>query len=90
MIVDLELPEGLHPATRDLVAGFAKALAIKLHAAQKKYGYSDHWMATDWENECRCHLHDHVEKGDPRDVAAYCAFMWKHNWSTSSAKVDAA
>ncbi|HEH6364040.1 TPA: hypothetical protein SHS77_005889, partial [Raoultella planticola] len=25
-------------------------------------------------------------KGDPRDVAAYCAFMWWHGWSTKPAE----
>jgi hypothetical protein len=26
----------------------------------------------------------HIEKGDPRDVAAYCAFLWHHNESTAA------
>lgn len=84
MIIDLEVPEGLHPATRDLIAGFAKALAEKLHAAEKKYGYSDGWLSQDWEEECRAHFLAHIGKGDPRDVAAYCAFMWKRGWQTIS------
>ena len=82
MLVNLELPDGLHPETRNLVADFAKALAEKLYAAEKKYGYSDGWRFPDWEQECRAHFLAHIGKGDPRDVAAYCAFMWKHGWPT--------
>lgn len=32
------------------------------------------------------HFHQHIAKGDPRDVAAYCAFMWWHGWSTKPAE----
>jgi hypothetical protein len=76
-------PDGLHPATADLVARFAQALAEKLHKAEKKYGYSDGWAQEDWRRECAEKLVEHVGKGDPRDVAAYCAFMWHHGWRTS-------
>jgi hypothetical protein len=76
-------PEGLHPATKKLVFDFACALADKLHEAEKKYGYSDGWRDNDWMDECRVKLREHVEKGDPRDVAAYCAFLWHHGESTA-------
>lgn len=82
MIVDLELPEGLHPDTRRLVHDFAKALGDKLHRAEKKYGYSNGWLATDWEDKCRSNMLAHIGKGDPLDVAAFCAFMWLHRWPT--------
>ncbi len=26
-------------------------------------------------------IRQHLAKGDPRDVAAYCAFAWYHGWS---------
>jgi hypothetical protein len=74
----------LHPATADLVRRFAKALAEKLAKAEKKYGYSDGWLRTDWMDECRAKLMEHIDKGDPRDVAAYCAFLWHHGESTAS------
>ena len=73
----------LHPKTADLVQRFAAALADKLAAAEKKYGYSDGWMAADWMGECRLKLREHLLKGDPRDVAAYCAFLWHHDESTA-------
>lgn len=84
MIIYVDVSKDLHPETRRLVADFAAALADKLHAAEKRYGYSDGWMATDWKAECQADLLKHVAKGDPRDVAAYCAFMWKHGWPTIS------
>ena len=72
----------LHPMTRDLVARFAAALAEKLSMAEQKYGYSDNWASPSWMDDCRLHLREHVEKGDPRDVAAYCAFLWHHGEKT--------
>lgn len=77
------MPGNLHFETKRLVQGFAAALATKLFAAQEKYGYSDGWRATDWMDECRGQLLAHLAKGDPRDVAAYCAFLWWHNESTA-------
>lgn len=72
----------LHPLTVNLVVRFARALATKLAAAEVKYGYSDGWRNADWMDECRAKLAEHVAKGDPRDVAAYCAFLWHHGEST--------
>ncbi|EJJ3922639.1 hypothetical protein NI479_004792, partial [Salmonella enterica] len=37
-----------------------------------------------WSTQCQAHFHQHIAKGDPRDVAAYCAFMWYHGWKTES------
>lgn len=74
----------LHPLTANLVVRFARALAAKLAAAEVKYGYSDGWRSADWMDECRAKLAEHVAKGDPRDVAAYCAFLWHHGESTAT------
>lgn len=80
-----KIPEELHPDTKDLVRRFASALAEKLLLAQQKYGYSTNWARAGWADECRSELLKHVHKGDPRDVAAYCAFLWHHEESTSRA-----
>ena len=80
----IEIPEALHPSTKRLVLEFAAALAVKLRAAEEKYGHRDGWLVGDWEAECRQHLREHLEKGDPLDVAAYVAFMWKRGWPTGS------
>lgn len=77
-------PHDLHPDTKQLVIDFAAALANKLCAAEKKCGYSDGWTADDWMDECRAKLREHIEKGDPLDVAAYCAFLWHHKAPTTS------
>ncbi len=73
----------IHPRTADLVQRFAAALTEKLAAAEAKYGYSDNWASPDWMDECRAKLLEHVAKGDPRDVAAYCAFLWHHGEGTA-------
>lgn len=75
----------LHPSTADLVDRFAKAMKEKLEKAEAKYGYSDGWLADDWHDDLVRDLAAHVQKGDPRDVAAYCAFAWHHGWPTTTA-----
>lgn len=80
------VPMGLHPETAKLVADFAFALASKLHRAERKYGYTDGWRRDDWRDELVGKLMEHVHKGDQRDVAAYCAFAWHHQWSIAPAQ----
>ena len=84
------LTPDLNPSTAALVWNFAVALAAKLRAAELKYGYSDGWRAKDWMDECRAKLVEHVAKGDPRDIAAYCAFLWHHGERTALPAPDAA
>lgn len=78
------MPAELHPDTQNLVADFSTALAEKLYKAQLKYGYGADWKKDGWATQCLSHFHQHIAKGDPRDVAAYCAFMWHHGWKTES------
>lgn len=78
------MPAELHHDTQNLVADFCTALAEKLYKAQLKYGYDADWKQDDWATQCLSHFHQHIAKGDPRDVAAYCAFMWYHGWKTES------
>ena len=80
------MPFGLHPDTQKLVTDFCTALADKLYKAQLKYGYDKDWKQDGWPSQCQSHFHQHIAKGDPRDVAAYCAFMWWHGWSTKPAE----
>lgn len=78
------LAASLTPGTTDdLVDRFAAALKDKLRAAEAKYGYNDGWLRDDWQSDLIANLSEHVRKGDPRDVAAYCAFAWHHGWSVS-------
>lgn len=74
----------LNPETLQLVRRFAEAMALKLLAAEKKYGYSSHWASPEWMDECKALLLEHLNKGDPVDVANYCAFLWFHKEKTPS------
>lgn len=74
--------ETLHPDTVLLVDGFANALKAKLLKSQVKYGYGNSWLCDDWMDKCRNDLKLHMDKGDPLDVAAYCAFLWHHKEPT--------
>lgn len=80
------VPFGLHPDTQKLVIDFCTALAEKLYKAQLKYGYDADWKQDGWPSQYQAHFHQHIAKGDPRDVAAYCAFMWYHGWKTETAQ----
>ena len=64
-----------------LVAGFAQALLEKLDKAGIDRDNAHTWMEDGWADTLRRALREHVEKGDPRDVAAYSAFAWHHGWS---------
>lgn len=67
--------EQLHPDAADLVDRFSVALRAKLYQAQCRYKWTNDWKTAD-PNALRTALMDHLMKGDPRDVAAYCAFLW--------------
>lgn len=55
----------LHPATADLIDRFADALKEKAAAAELKYGYTDDWVSSEWQEALHVKLVEHVEKGDP-------------------------
>lgn len=67
----------------DLVSRFSVALLSKLRDADKKQGHGNGWLNDDWRDDLVGSMLHHVNKGDPRDVAAYCAFAWHHGWSVS-------
>lgn len=70
-------------ADDELVFRFANALREKMAEARAK-GRSG-WQSPDWMDECRVMLREHVEKGDPRDVAILTAFLWHHGETTATA-----
>lgn len=77
----IRVPRALHLQTAVLVCTFADALAQKLYDSQVKYGFEHAWADPGWQGDLITQLLDHVRKGDPLDVAAYCAFAWSHGWS---------
>lgn len=74
------MTQKLHPDTIKLVQDLSVALYDKLLKAQEKYGYSNGWLTDEWQEDCREQFDEHVSKGDPLDVIAYAAFMWKRGW----------
>jgi hypothetical protein len=79
----------LDQRTSILVDRFAFALKEKLLESQSKYGWTDDWAKGDWQDRCTQALCDHLAKGDPRDVAAFAAFMWHHGWPTAALRAHA-
>lgn len=82
LFVCMKMPPGLDHLNRTLVADTAEKMAVKLRAAEIKYGYGASWLENNWEAKCRSDLMFHIDKGDPTDVAIYSAFMMHHGWST--------
>ena len=78
----LNLPEGLHIETKVLIIKFAEALGHKLLLAQSKHGYSVEWKNPNNVPFIQLDLEKHMRKGDPLDVAAYCAFLEYHGAAT--------
>lgn len=78
-----EAPVALLSITEDLVDRFAAAMKTKLLVAQLIYGYADGWVDPTWHAHCLEQFRHHIAKGDPVDVANYCAFMYHHEWPTN-------
>lgn len=77
-------PDALDSDSRELLKVCFEELRLKMIRNQEKYGWSNEWLTSDWENECRENMMKHIQKGDPRDVAIYAMFMMYRGWSTAS------
>src|SRR5512146_571765 len=85
-----EPPNEEDAALVELVERFSAALLEKLRASEAKYGWSGGWRHDpNWADDLRRDIRKHIEKGDPRDVAAYCAFAWHHGWSLARSRPSA-
>jgi hypothetical protein len=83
--LSVSVPAGLHPATAAMALDFAEAMARKLHEVQERRGAASmDWRRPGWEAECRRLLAEAVAKGDPVDVANYCAFLYYHGVATAA------
>jgi hypothetical protein len=80
--IPIEIPKDLCSESKELIISFAEAMASKMREAEVKYNYSNEWTHNDWMDQCRLDMLGHILKGDPRDVAIYCAFLWYHKEST--------
>lgn len=79
-------PAARHPDD-EAVDRFAYAMKQKLALAREK-GRSG-WQQMN-PAELSDMLRDHVEKGDPRDVANFCMFLWHHGWVIETTNKPAA
>lgn len=80
----------LDPDTRRLVLRFAQAVADKLRKSEEKYGFKNEWMMWNWvgDGTILTEFEKHVDKGDPVEVAIYCAFLWWHQQPTKIATIS--
>lgn len=72
-----------------LVERFAEALSSKLRKAEGKYQYQGAWRRDNWHDALVQQIRRHMDKGDPLDVAAYCAFAWHHGWTLAAPHTSA-
>jgi hypothetical protein len=72
----------LQPQTLLLLNAFHVELADKLRRAEIKHGYRTDWRDPDNIEAMKQGLFEHIAKGDPRDVAAFCMFLWFHEETT--------
>lgn len=82
MTLEMPAPREAGGATDALVDAFAAALKAKLRAAEAKHGWNSGWLDPACVPELRAEMLRHIAKGDPRDVAAYAAFLWFHGEPT--------
>lgn len=68
--------QAAEPAAIDLLVDeFAAAIKAKLFRKYKEGRCG--WDSADWTSEqISAAIREHVERGDPVDVAAFCAFLW--------------
>ncbi len=83
-VAQVRIPAGLHPDTAALVLRFVESLVAKLRSSEIKYGFGNDWADPSNVDQMRAALHEHTEKGDPLDVAAFCVFLWHHGASTAA------
>ena len=82
LIDDKQRFGSIHDAEiHELCVLFADALSSKLRKAEGKYNWRGAWKNPDWQANLAKQIRHHIDKGDPLDVAAYCAFAWHHGWS---------
>lgn len=73
----------LHPDSEKLLQQCFLQLREKMIRNEQKYGWTNEWLTSDWEDECRNEMKRHIEKGDPKDVAIYAMFMMFRGWSSN-------
>lgn len=86
VVLHVATPAGLHRDTQEMLRGFFEEMCEKARRAELKYGYMNGWRDTSWKHEFNRSILEHFEKGDPRDVAIFCAIGFSHGWPTYDPK----
>lgn len=74
----------LSTASARMLTRFFIGVVEKFLAAEEKHGWKDEWTRIGEQREkFIAELQRHVQKGDPRDVAIYCAIAQHYGWSTN-------
>jgi hypothetical protein len=66
---------------QQLVTACTATILDKAYKAEEKYDWRNLWALPGWEVDLRTKIREHMEKGDPRDVALYAMFAMWHGWS---------
>jgi hypothetical protein len=70
---------------REAIRHFSHDVYNKAMLARDKYGFHPlGWATPDWQEELQKGIAEHLQKGDPRDVAVYAMFAWFHGWGTAT------
>jgi hypothetical protein len=74
-------PATMSPASRAMLENFFISVVRKFEIAEAKHNWQDAWRDAD-KTLLQAALAGHVRKGDPIDVAIYCAICEVHGWPT--------
>lgn len=77
------VPVGVTKAGRELFRMAVKSILRKFADAEKKHDWKDLFLTAP-EIDVQRSFHNHVEKGDPRDVAIFCFIMIFRGWVIKS------
>ncbi len=73
------VPVGVTQAGRELFRTSVKTIIRKFADAEKKHNWKDLFLTVS-EDTIQRAFRNHVEKGDPRDVAIFCFIMIFRGW----------
>ena len=77
------VPVGVTQAGRELFKISVKSIIRKFADAEKKHNWKDLFLAAS-EIDIQHAFREHIEKGDPRDVAIFCFIMIFRGWKIQS------
>lgn len=82
---EILLPYGITDASKALLSSMFVRIIDKFVAAEVKHNWQDEWRTASKE-VIQKRFHEHVQKGDPADVAIFAIIMMYHGYSTKKEK----